>query len=74
MLGSKTYHVKRLGTSFRGQTRVSQRRLGCLRPGPSEVRSARLFAAPVIAAVVGVGLNFLSPKSTTAESHEQTDA
>ena len=26
------------------------------------MRSARLFAAPVIAAVVGVGLNFLSPK------------
>ena len=51
---------RRLGTSLRGQTRVSQHRLGCLSPGPSEVLSARLFAAPD-AAVVDVGLNFLSP-------------
>ena len=37
----KKYHVKRLGTSLRGQSRISQRRLGCLSPGPSEVHSAR---------------------------------
>ena len=51
--------VKRLGTSLRGQT-VSQDRLERLSPGPSDVISARLFAAPD-AAVVDVGLNFLSP-------------
>ena len=38
--------VNRRGMSLRGQTRVGQRRLGCLSPGPSKVHSARLFAAP----------------------------
>ena len=37
----KKYHVKRLGTSLRGQTKGSQRRLRYLSPGPSEVPSAR---------------------------------
>ena len=42
MLGWKKYQVERLHSSLRGQTRVSQRRLGCLSPGPSEAHSARL--------------------------------
>ena len=55
--------MKRRGKSLRGQTRVSQRRLGgCLSPGPSEVQPARLFAAPDIA-VVDVGLDSLNPKT-----------
>ena len=54
----KKCYVKRLGTSLHGQTRVSQRRLGCSSPGPSEVHS--LGAAPDIA-VVDVDLNFLNP-------------
>ena len=62
MLGCNKYHVKRLDTSLRCQTRVSQRRLGCLSAGPSEVHSARLFAAPDTA-VVDVGFKFLSPKT-----------
>ena len=62
MLGSKKCHVKRRGTSLRGQTRVSRRRLGYLSPGPSEVHSVRLFAAPDIA-VVDFGLNSLSSKT-----------
>ena len=46
VLGSDAWlqkkHVKRRGTSLRGQqTRVSQRRLGCLCPGQSEVRSGQ---------------------------------
>ena len=40
-LVEKKYHVKRLGTALRGQTRVSQRKVGCLSPGPSEAHSAR---------------------------------
>ena len=32
--------MKRLRTTRRGQTRVSQRRLGCLSPGPCEAHSA----------------------------------
>ena len=40
-LVEKKYHVKRVGTSLRGQTRVSERRLGCLSSGPSELHSAR---------------------------------
>ena len=61
ILGGQKYRVKRLGTSLRGQARVSQRRLGCLSPRPSEVHSARLFAAAGIGVVVvDVGLNFLS--------------
>ena len=35
------YQVKRLRTPLRGQIRVSQRRLECLSPVPSEVHSAR---------------------------------
>ena len=31
------HHLELLGTSLRGQTKISQRRLGCLRPGPSQV-------------------------------------
>ena len=63
-------HVKRLGTSLRGQT-VSQRRLECLSPGPSEVHLARLFAAPDTATVVvGVGLKNTTPNTNTAELHE----
>ena len=48
--------MKRLGTSLRGQARVSQRRL--------ETRAERsaLGTAPDIA-VIDVGLNFLSPKT-----------
>ena len=61
--------MKRLGTSLRGQSIVSEHRLGCLSPEPNEVQSA-LGAAPDIA-VVDVGLNFLSPKNPTADSHEQ---
>ena len=34
-------HVKRRPKSLRGQTTVTQRRLRCLRPGPSEILSAR---------------------------------
>ena len=45
--------------SLLGQTRV---RLGCLRPGPNEVHSARLFAAPDIA-IIDVGVYSLSPKT-----------
>ena len=53
---------------LRGQTRVSQRRLGCLSAGPSEVRSTRLLSDDT--AVVGIGLNF--QRDLTAESREQT--
>ena len=64
--------VKRLGTSLHDQT-GSQRRLGCLRPGPSEVHSTRLFAAPDTA-VADFGFKFLSPNTTyTCESHKQTN-
>ena len=49
----KKYYMKH--TSLRCQTRVSERRLGCLSPGPSG-------AAPDIA-VVDVGFNFLSPNT-----------
>ena len=52
--------MKRLGTFFPGQTRVSQHKLRCLSPEPSEVYSARLFAAPDTG-VVDVGFNFLNP-------------
>ena len=62
MLGWKKIHVKRLGTSLRGQTRVSQRRLGCLSPGPSEVHSSRARYTTIVE-VVNVGLNFLFPKT-----------
>ena len=41
MLSLEKTTMKRLGTSLCGQTRVSERRLGCLSPGPSEVHSAR---------------------------------
>ena len=54
----------------RGQTRVSQRRLGCLSLGPSEVHSACRFAAPDTA-VVNVVLSFLSPK--TSHGRKQTN-
>ena len=57
----KKYHVKRR-TSLRGQTRVSERRLGYLTE-----RSA-LGAAPDMA-VVDVG--FSESKNLIAESHEQ---
>ena len=67
-LVEKKYHMKRLGTSLRGQSRVSQRRLGRLSPGPSEVRSARLFAAPDTAAVV---VDDGKSKRLTAEPREQ---
>ena len=65
--------MKRLRTSLRDQTRVSQRRLGCLIPGPSEVHIARLFAVPDTAAVVDVGLKFSDSKDLAAGSHEQTN-
>ena len=49
VLGSDSWleknNVKRLGTSLRGQTRVSRRRLGCSSPALSEVHSACLFVA-----------------------------
>ena len=64
----KKYHVKGLGTSLRGQTRVSQRRLVCLSPGPNVVHSARARHT----AVVDAGLKFLS-KNLTAESHQRTN-
>ena len=68
MLGSDAWleknHVNRLGTSLRGQTRVNQRRLGCSRPGLSEMHSARLVVAPDTAAVViDVDYDFRSPKT-----------
>ena len=65
MLGSDAWlkkdhdDVKGLGTSLRGQTRVSQRWLGCLSPQPSEVHSARARHT----AVVVDGLKFVCPKS-----------
>ena len=49
--------------ALHGQTRGNQHSLGRLSPGPSEVHSARLCAAPDTAAVVDVGLNFLSPNT-----------
>ena len=55
--------MKRLGTSLRGQTRVSQRRLGCLSPGPSEVHPAVSSRRQTQQAVADVGLDFLSPKT-----------
>ena len=54
-------HVKRLGTSLRGRT-GSQGRVGRLSPGPSDVHSVCLFAAPDTA-VVDVGLKFQSPNT-----------
>ena len=57
------HHVKRLGTPLRGQTRVSQRRLRCLSPAPSEMHSARRQT----------GVNFLSPKKLTAKPHGGTN-
>ena len=60
--------VKRLGTSLRGQT-VSQDRLERLSPGPSDVISARLFAAPDTAAAVDVVLNILSLNTNEWPEH-----
>ena len=39
----KRLHVNRLGTSLRGQTRISELSPGCLSPGTSEVQSARML-------------------------------
>ena len=57
------YHVKRLGTSLHGNTIVSQRRLGFVSPGPSEVQPARARHSVVV--VVDAGLNFPCPKTSS---------
>ena len=51
--------MNRLGTSLRGQTRASQRTLGCSSPALCEVHSARVFVALDTAAVVEIGYDFL---------------
>ena len=62
MLGLKKYHVKRRGTSLRGQTSVSQHGLGCFESRAE--RSTRLFAAPDISLlIVDVALNLPSLKT-----------
>ena len=67
LVEKNTTYMKRLGTSLRGQTRVSQRRLGCLIPGPSEVHSARRQSSS------RRWFDFSMSKNQTAESHEQTN-
>ena len=76
VLGSDAWlricHVKRLRTTLRGQTRVSQPWLGCLSPGPGEVHLALLFAAPDTVSSSRRWLEFSESKDLTAESHDQT--
>ena len=70
VLGSDAWleknHVKRLGTSLRCQTRVSQRRLGCSGAERSalgtSLRGARHSSSSIIL-IVDVGYDFLSRKT-----------